>query len=431
MFAYYSMNGTGDAAYMFFLAFSLFCLIGWGRNGSARYLIGAGLAFSLACLTKYELILWAFFVAFLIAWTLNRLGRSKDEVEGSTIAYLAPIAYALGIWIFFNAVVLGDPFGWVGLSNAATPVNAVASAAPGFSIFSALGDIFRIYLVYPAALIAIPLVLLGVGGERSTIGIGFGLLILLSILYLLIGAAIDGSVDTIELSDVLPGMIAGIAAFAWVYYSAPGMRGVTWIALAVLSVIALPTAWSQMKTYPHQNLEQAWTRAISTGEDQEGTASRGGYQVGISPEREIANFIEDQSIPKNEILTDNSRTYGVITLTGHPDLFFDRVDHGDQQWQQVLNDPQGKVDFMLVENNTADLILKQYPGAIDGKEPTLEPVVQNDRYTLVRVVSPSQVGTGQNGSGAGTSGPNTVPNQSGNIGSAPPVNQPPPPGSSN
>ncbi len=196
-------------------------------------------------------------------------------------------------------------------------------------------------------------------------------------------------------------MIAGIAAFAWVYYSAPGMRGITWIALAVLSVIAIPTAWSQMKTYPHQNLEQAWTRAISTGEDQEGTASRGGYQVGISPEREIANFIEDQSIPKNEILTDNSRTYGVITLTGHPDLFFDRVDHGDQQWQQVLNDPQGKVDFMLVENNTADLILKQYPGAIDGKEPTLEPVVQNDRYTLLRVVSPSQVGTGQNGSRLG------------------------------
>ena len=59
MFAWYSMNGTGDAAYLFFAAFGLFCMIGWGRNGSARYLIGAGLAFSLACLTKYEFIIWA------------------------------------------------------------------------------------------------------------------------------------------------------------------------------------------------------------------------------------------------------------------------------------------------------------------------------------------------------------------------------------
>ena len=52
MWAFYSMNGTGDAAYLFFVSFALFCLIGWGRNGSARYLIGAGLAMSLACLTE-------------------------------------------------------------------------------------------------------------------------------------------------------------------------------------------------------------------------------------------------------------------------------------------------------------------------------------------------------------------------------------------
>ncbi len=429
MFAFYSMNGTGDAAYLFFVAFALFCLIGWGRNGSARYLIGAGLAFALACLTKYEFIAWAFVVAILVAWTLNRLDRSKDEVEGSTIAYLVPIAYALGIWIFFNAIVLGDPFAWVSLSSSTTPVDAVSSAAPGFDILSALGEIFRTYLIFPAAIVAVPLLLFNFGGTRSTIGIGFALLILLNVLYSLIGAAIDGSVDTIELSDALPGMIAGIAGFAWLYWSAPNIRPMVWGGLVLLSVLAIPTAWSQMQSYPHQNLEQAFTRAISSGDDQEGTSSRGGYQVGISPESQIARFIQDQSIPKNEILTDNSRTYGVIALTGHPDLFYDRVDHGDQQWQRVLADPQGQVDFMLVENSTADLIVKQYPGLTQGNVSGFEPVVKNDRYTLLRVVAPTQSGGGATGNGTGTTNPNTIPNQSGNIGSAPPVNEPPPPGS--
>ena len=419
MWAYYSMNGTGDSAYLFFVAFGLFCVIGWGRNGSARYLIGAGLAFSLACLTKYEFIVWAPFIAFLIAWSLNSRGRSKDEAEGSTIAYLAPIAYALGIWIFFNAIVLGNPFEWISLANSSTPVNAIASSAPGFDLLDAIGNSLRIELIFPATLVAVPLLLFTAGGSRSTMSIGFALLIVISILYSIIGAAIDGSVDVIELRDALPGMLAGIAGFAWIYYQSPDLRPIAWGGLVLLSVIALPLAWTQMQSYPHQNLEQAFTRAISSGDDQEGSASRGGYQVGVAPERSIARFIKDQSIPKNEILTDNSRTYGVIALSGRPDLFFDRVDKGDEVWRQVLTNPEGKVEFMLVENNQADLILQQYPDAVDGNEPKLEPVVQNQRYTLLRVVdNPSglnSIDLGDNGSN-----PNTIPEQSGNIGSAPP-----------
>ncbi len=423
MFAFYAMNGTGDAAYMLFGAFGLFCLIGWGRNGSARYLIGAGLAMSLAALTKYEFIVWAFLIAFIISWTLTKRGRSKDEVEGSTIAYLAPIGYALGIWIFFNAIVLGDPFGWVALSGDATPVNAIASAAPDFNFFDALGNALRIELIYPATLVVIPLLILGFGGSRDTVSTGFALLILLTIAYGIAGAAIDGSVNSIELRDALPGMLLGIAGFAWLYFKAADMRALLWGLLVLLSVIALPTAWSQMKSYPNQNLEQAFTRAIQTNDDQEGTGSRGSIQVGIAPESEMARFIEDQQIPDNEILTDNARTYGVISLTGHPELFFDRVDKGDEVWRQILDEPIGKVEFMLVERSDADLILDRYPGAVDGEEPFLEPVVSNERYSLLRVVEPVAESNDELQTGSSSS------DQSGSSGSAPPVTSGPPAGS--
>ena len=429
MFAYYSMNGTGDAAYLFFAGFGLFCLVGWGRNGSARYLIGAGLAFALAALTEYEFILWAFVIAIVIAWSLNARERDPDEVEGSTIAFLAPVAYALGIWVFFNAIVLGDPFEWISLASETTPVNAITSSAPGFELFEAIGNVLRIELIFPATLVAVPLLLFGFGGNRDVVSIGFALLILLNMGYQLVGAALEGSIDVIELRDALPGMMAGIAGFAYLYLRSPDSRGLVWGGLVLLSVIGIGTAWWQMESYPHQNLEQAFTRAVSTGEDQEGSGSRGGFQVGVAPEREIAQFIRDQQIPDNEILTDNSRTYGVIALNGHPEQFFDRVDRGDEEWQAILENPEGQVEFMLIENDDADLILDRYPGAIDGDVPFLETVVRNDRYALVRVVEPTDASGDSTGTSSSSDSPSTIPNESGNIGSAPPVSTEPPSGS--
>ena len=58
---------------------------------------------------------------------------------------------------------------------------------------------------------------------------------------------------------------------------------------------------------------------------------------------------------------------------------------------------------MLVENTDADLILNRYPGAIDGNVPSLDPVVSNDRYTLLRVVEhrPTQRGELDRNGGTG------------------------------
>ena len=34
------------------------------------------------------------------------------------VAYLAPVVYALGLWILFNLLIVGDPFGWLSSSGA-------------------------------------------------------------------------------------------------------------------------------------------------------------------------------------------------------------------------------------------------------------------------------------------------------------------------
>ena len=177
------------------------------------------------------------------------------------------------------------------------------------------------------------------------------------------------------------------------------MRALLWAVTLGLAIVSLPLAWSQMQSFPHQNLEQAFTRAIFTGDDQEGTTSRGGFQVGVAPEREMAQYIDDQGIARNQILTDNARTFGVIDITGRPDLFFDRVDKGDDEWKKIVANPQGEVDYLLVQRTDADQILQEYPGIDVGDVDGFEPVVSNERYALIAVDPLATPSTGDDSSG--------------------------------
>jgi hypothetical protein len=404
MFAFYAMNGVGDMTYVMFISFGLFCMVAWARTLSARYLIGAGIAFGLACLTRYEFIFWSLWLALVFGGALAARQREALEIEGSIVAFLAPVVYAVGLWIFFNSIVLGKPFDWV-TSLRTEPVNAAVTPVSGFDLGTAIGNVLRIELIFPLTLLMVPLLLFNLGGgTRGPISVGIAGLIVLSMAYLVIGAASAGRVDTIELHDALPAMMAGIAGIAWLYFSAEDFRGPIWGMAMIGGLLALPLAWNQMQDFPHQNLEQAFTRAISTGDDQEGTSSRGGFRVGIAPEREAANYIDGLHLPNTDVLTDNARTFGVIGLSGNPETFFDRVDRGDAQWQAVLSDPVGKVDYMLVERSPADLILRKYPGADEGQVDFLEPVVSNQTYSILRVAGPAQAATTGTAANAGTTG---------------------------
>jgi hypothetical protein len=346
-----------------------------------RYLIGTGLALAIAALVRYEFIAWTLLLAFVFAAVLAQRDREGDEIQGSVVAFLAPIFYCVGLWIFFNLIVLGQPFEWIDVTRT-EPIFATGPG-PDFTFLSALGDAIEIQLIFPLTLVVFPFLIFSGFRDGGAASIGFALLILTNIAWSVGSAAIAGSVDAIELKDALPGMLAALAGLAWLHYLFEGMRTIIAIGTIAGAAVALPFAWDQMKDYPHQNLEQAFTRAALSNEDQEGTSSRGGFTVGIKQERDAANFIEGLDTGRGEVLTDNSRTFGVIDLTGEPELFFDRVDEGDDRWETVLDSPFGEVQYMLIERS--DLISDRYPGIEDGDVDGFEVVASNDRYTVVRV----------------------------------------------
>jgi hypothetical protein len=154
----------------------------------------------------------------------------------------------------------------------------------------------------------------------------------------------------------------------------------------IILAASLPLTWEAMKSYPYQNQEQAFVRAVETGKDQEGTSSIGGFKVGIGPEAQMASYLQKTASKKALVLTDNAQTFGVMLLNGRPQDFFDRADKGDAKWKSVLKDPYGQVKYMLVARNSAgDLIRQAYPRIVSGNDPAFPTQFVTDRYVLVRV----------------------------------------------
>jgi len=393
---FYAGNGMSEVVYAFFLAFSLYCFVSWYATTEPRFLIGAGFGIAILVLTRYAFIVWALLLALLIAVALVRRRASKIEVEGSVIAFAAPVVYVLALWILFNALIVGEPFGW--LSDTTTSAQAVNATGIDTSGDLSFNEIARRLLelnviVFPLAFAVVPALVLTFVAQRNDMALWLASFVVLGIVIIGGHAYISGEEGLLTLRDSMPMYVAAFVGAAWVFRSFEGARVIVWGVTALLMVINLFTAWNGMQSYPFQSLEQAFIKAVKTGDDQEGGPSRGGYRVGIKSEAQMAGYINDNVTKNSSVLTDNAHTYGVILLSGRPQLFFDRVDEGDTRFRQVLDNPYGKVDYILLTINpsSGDIIQQKYPRANDGAVEGFVAVARTERYLLLKInrVSPA------------------------------------------
>ena len=144
--------------------------------------------------------------------------------------------------------------------------------------------------------------------------------------------------------------------------------------------------WHTMATYRQQSLEQAFTRALTSFDDQEGTRSYGsGTLVGNAPERSAARWLGDHAEGRDAVLADDEESFAVMLYTGDPGLFFDRIDRGDQEWLDAVRSPAGRVDYLLVAKHRADRIRREYPELLTRTPPGLRRVFDNARWAVFRV----------------------------------------------
>jgi hypothetical protein len=388
LFAFYASNGAAEMVAIFFLTATLYAVLSWLATGSTRFLILAGLALAVCVLARYEFIVWAVPLTLMVSATLIRWQASQDEVEGTAIVFAAPFFYSLALWALFNELIVGSPISWLTERSDSLAVNSDQVANGGSAslhlVTTHLSEI--VAGTAPLAFAVLPLLLLLYFSRRDEAALWLAGLVALAVVVVGADALIQDRIGVLTLSNGVTVAVAAMVGAAWIYRSADGARPLAWLFTAGLLAATLPLAWSQMQTYPYQNQEQAFVRAIKTGEDQEGTTSIGGFKVGVAPELSMASFVNRTVSQQHAILTDNAQTFAVILLGGRPQLFFDRVQRGDEAWTETADHPYGRVPYMLISTQASkDLLRQRYPDAAAGSDPNFPVVYRSSRYVLVRV----------------------------------------------
>jgi hypothetical protein len=387
MFVYYAANGAPETIGLFLLGVALTSLISWSVTDQTRHLAAAGLAIGIAVMVDYGF----FLIGAGIAIALMIISASKQDdglkVRSTLLLFLTPMIYSLLFWCLINWILLGNPFDWVTAQDGVIQVNTTgALQAITTDVSGSLGDLFEVTLgVAPLAFVAAILAVLGAFIKKD--GVGWGLLVVGIFIAAapVIRAVGADQANLLTLSYGLPLAIFAIATVAW--FGKDGWSAVASVIIAVGLIAAIPLSWNAMQDYRFQNQAQAFTRWVDGWDSQEGTKSVGGYTVGIDPELSMANYINNE-IPqaKRSILVDQNFSYGVMITSGRPQNFYDRVDEGEDDWQATIDNPFGKVDYMLITTSRAgDQIAKKWPTAVEGGVAGLEPVFRTDRYVLVKV----------------------------------------------
>lgn len=394
MILYYSGNGMGESLSLFLIAFSVYAYLRWYLQRTVSTLIFASIALTLALLARYESLLSALVLGIAVGAALIRQRTSREELEGVVITFFAPIAYGLGLWIFFNWLIMGNPFFWlnseVTQTFVATRTQVVAPSNVAF-VTSASRTLALTWHLFPATWIVAAALGAAFVWRRDLVSLVLAVLVLLNPVTTAFLATATHSDQPFQLRynlRALPVVFVGLG-WLWLLAKGPRARAVVWILSAGILAASIPYTWHAMQTYRFQALEQAFTRALVSGSDQEGTRSLGiGITVGDRPEYAAARWIRRHVHERDSVLTDDEQTFEVMLLTGRPDLFLDRIDNGDARWQDVLAGPPSRVRYFLVTRWRSDLIQQHYPTALAGGVPWLRPVFRNARWEILRVVPP-------------------------------------------
>ncbi|HEY8705092.1 MAG TPA: hypothetical protein VIL98_10075 [Gaiellaceae bacterium] len=396
MIAFYAVNGMSEIVYLTFLVAGVYSFLRWFLVREARFLVLTAVAFAFGVLSRYEVISWAVVLVGALVVAMMRQHVTRSEVEGSVIAYLAPVVYALGLWLFVNWLILGHPLYF--LSQQApgfaqtTPANAppppaqvsthIPAATTARDLVTLNWHLFPITIVIVVALVATFL------ARRDLMAVTLAGFIALNAFFTGVLIWTSGNPGLLQLRYNMRAMPLALVGVAWLFLTLRSRRSraVVWLASLALLVGSAASTWRTMETYGYQFLEQAFTRAVATGDDQEGTRSIGGYVVGIQPERQMAAWIRTHVHRRDAILTDDAQSFAVMLLTGHPDWFVDRIDRGDTDWLATLDAPYGKVQYLLVSSiATNDLTRFRYPQLFTTGEPAFTRAYATSHFAIFRV----------------------------------------------
>ncbi|CAN5677875.1 hypothetical protein BH11ACT8_BH11ACT8_14000 [soil metagenome] len=379
----YASIGARNFMWLAFVVAALGSLFAWYVTADIRFVMISGLAFAVAALTGYGSLMWFLISLIMFGAILSRLGADGKEIEGTTVGFAAPTVYVIALWSAFNLILLFRPLAWLTDSSDTASSGGLA----GFSFLEIVrATVELVVFGAPIAIVVLPALVFNGIARRNGFALWLGLMLFASIIAPGVAVALRLTDSPMLMANALPILLVSVVGAIWLARSSLTSGVLVAGATAVGLLLSAPWTFAAMTDFKHQGIERAFPDAITTGNDQDGSAAVDGSVVGYSNERDMADYVLANITSRNAILTDNSQTYAVMLLTGKPAIFFDRVDQSDGPWRRAATDPASHVDYLLLSVDTStDLLSKLYPEAAAGNDPVLSVAHSNRRYTLVKV----------------------------------------------
>lgn len=384
LFVFYATNGMSETLYLLWLALAGFALTRWWVTDQHHILMLAGLALALGFLTRYELLGYAGIFTVIIALKMRHDERRGEEIEGTMLAFLSPVFYAVLIWCFLSWLIVDDPLFWfkdnfgANLASDATGTARIVNAedVQGVTVTGLVNDLISLNLQLFLPTLVVAVILVNVAAYKRD-GLSFAFAVLCLFNAIMTAALVLKAQDEFLLQlrynlRSWPFVLIGAGIVLW-HVRARRPRWIVWGLMVGAMVAAAPLSWHAMVSWPHRYYEGQWAEAARYGIDQEGLSSRGGYfqayGIGFKPERDMAAIINARVKRKFRVLTDDRFTFGVLLASGKPELFYDRIDFGDARWDARAKLPYGRVDYVLVSKAAIDKTVIAFPGLVNIEKP--------------------------------------------------------------
>jgi hypothetical protein len=388
MVAAYAANGMSEILAQWLLTLAVVAFVRWYSDRLSRQLVLVGVFMTLGTLVRYELALWLGVLLPAIGLMVADRKRSRLEFEASVVAVLAPVVYALAVWTVLNWSILGSPFAWLHEETTQTFVITRSMQRLNFGLVHVVWYVVRENaLLFPLTFAVAGALMVHGSLKRNVMSWTLALALLLNVATTVAIAVATHTPHIYELRFNIRTMPLTIVGVAWLYRSSVSRTARSALVLATIAALALtiPLTWHTMKTFPVRLDEEQFTAAIATGRDQSHLVR------GLDPvaDRAMARYVVAHVHTPNAVLTDDSQTFGVILATGRPELFADRVDHGDAKWIQTAIHPYRKVRYLLFSWISQDQLGRLYPRADAGLSARgLRLVFQTRTSKLYAVVGP-------------------------------------------
>lgn len=399
LYAFSAVNGMAEIVYLAFLTAGAWVFLRWTTSPRWSDPVLAGTALALGTLARYEVALYAIPMAVAALVIIRRSREAARAAESTLLGLLVPLLYALLLWAYINATIVGDPLGFLepGAPAESRPDPAFGGwLGPLLDVLGTSASIFPLTFVLAAVLVAAAV------RRRDAVAAALVAVLLLNVLttYALLVSARQGFL--LELRYNMRSLPLTVLAGAWLLVRArPARRQLAASCLAVALLLTIPLSGWTMLRHDRELGERIGTdvvrvRPVSRSADfvrmllrRPAPAAGSANAVDLASERAMASYIRRRIRGENAILTDDSRTFGVMLADGDPGRYLDRIDFGEERWLEAVRDPVGRVGWILLIDRTYDLdrVVVEYPGILSGEAPSFLRLVRREgAYRLYRVV---------------------------------------------